>query len=171
MASKGIILGGPIKSIVIRDLVKSLTTLGYYAMANAYSLRSFQNRTRNLHDSYISAVFVDGELIERSIKRYGGEYSRKVDHNTKMTGRQTAEKALRNLKLSNSKNEIIVVVLAAMYYAGILESGYFGTKYTVIAPAKDYIERGWWAAVYKVYDKHGLKDMPNSRVISGHLLR
>jgi hypothetical protein len=40
----------------------------------------------------------------------------------------------------------------------------------VIAPAREYIDKNYWTAVYKVYDKYGIKDKPKARVIKGERL-
>lgn len=162
-----------------QDMVSALSTLGYYAMMHAYGKRSFEHRTRNLHDSYASAVYVGGRLIESSIKYVGGILSRKVDHNTKMTGRETVNEYLRSRKFGAKNNEIVLVVVAAMYYSGILEAGGKGSAplgpgdtFLVISPAREYIDKGWWAAVYKVYDKYNIKgDKPIARVMKGDKLK
>lgn len=161
-----------------QDMVAALTTLGYYAMMHAYGKRGFEHRTRNLHDSYASAVYVNGNLIESSIRYVGGAISKKVDHNTKKTGRQTVDEYLRSHRFGAKNNDIVLVVVAAMYYAGILEAGGKGSaslgpgdKFIVISPAREYIDNGWWAAVYKVYNKYGIKDKPIAKVIKGERLK
>ena len=161
-----------------QDMVSALSTLGYYAMMDAYSKRGFKHRTRNLHDSYASAVYVNGNLIESSIRYVGGVLSRKVDKRTKKTGRQTVYEYLHTRKFGQSSNEIILVVIAAMYYAGILEGGEsnmspvgVGDKYIVISPARTYIDKNWWTAVYKVYNKYGIKDKPKAKIIKGEKLK
>lgn len=55
-------------------------------------------------------------------------------------GRDEVNKFLEGYKLAtNSGLELVVV--AAMYYAGILESGYLGTKYQVISSATTELNR------------------------------
>ena len=49
-------------------------------------------------------------------------------------GRDEVDKFFNSYKLA-TPNGIELVVVAAMYYAGILESGYLGTKYQVISSA------------------------------------
>lgn len=171
-------LGDGVKKGFEQDMVSALTTLGYYAMMHAYGLKGFQHRTRNLHDSYASAVYVNGNLIESSIRYVGGALSRKVDHKTKKTGRDTVNQYLHSHRFGATNNEIVLVVVAAMYYAGILEAGGSGSasrgpgdKYIVISPAREYINNNYWTAVYKVYDKYGIKDKPTARVIKGESLR
>lgn len=161
-----------------QDMVAALTTLGYYAMMNAYGKHSFTHRTRNLHDSYASAVYVNGRLIDSSIRYVGGVLSRQVDPKTKKTGRETVLEYLHSHRFGAANNEIVLVVIAAMYYAGILEAGDKGAgsrgpgaKYIVISPAREYIDNNYWTAVYKVYDKYGIKDKPKAKVIKGESLK
>lgn len=176
-----------------QDMVEALTTLGYYAMMDAYGKHSFTHRTRNLHDSYASAVYVNGKLIESSIKHLRGSIGFKRDHVTGKTGRETVLDYLHSHRYGAANNEIVLVVIAAMYYAGILEAGGMkrvktgnkegpktklvstsrgpGDKYIVISPAKEYIDKNYWTAVYKVYDKYGIKDKPKAKVIKGESLK
>jgi hypothetical protein len=161
-----------------QDMVSALTTLGYYAMMDAYGKHSFTHRTRNLHDSYASAVYVNGNLIESSIRYVGGVVSKEADPVTKKTGRETVNDYLHSHRYGAANNEIVLVVIAAMYYAGILEAGDRntgsrgpGAKYIVISPAREYINKNYWTAVYKVYDKYGIKDKPKAKVIKGESLK
>lgn len=54
-----------------QDVVKLLTTEGEYIIKRAYEMRNWKNRTGNLHDSYGSAVFVNGQLQRNSVKFVG----------------------------------------------------------------------------------------------------
>lgn len=171
-------LGDGVKKGFEQDMVAALTTLGYYAMMDAYGKHSFTHRTRNLHDSYASAVYVNGNLIESSIRYVGGAISKEVDPVTKKTGRETVNDYLHSHRYGAANNEIVLVVIAAMYYAGILEAGDKntggrgpGAKYIVISPAREYIDKNYWTAVYKVYDKYGIKDKPKAKVIKGESLK
>lgn len=171
-------LGDGVKKGFEQDMVAALTTLGYYAMMDAYGKHSFTHRTRNLHDSYASAVYVNGNLIESSIRYVGGAISKEVDPVTKKTGRETVNDYLHSHRYGAANNEIVLVVIAAMYYARILEAGDKntggrgpGAKYIVISPAREYINKNYWTAVYKVYDKYGIKDKPKAKVIKGESLK
>ena len=55
-----------------RATVQKLAKLGYDAIMYAYNRKGFEHKTRNLHDSYGSAVYVNGNLIESSIRYIGG---------------------------------------------------------------------------------------------------
>lgn len=161
-----------------RDMVKALSVLGYNAMMDAYKQRTFKHRTRNLHDSYGSAVYVNGVIVESSIRYLGGILSRKTDHKTKKTGRQTLNDYLHRVHFGEKNQEIVLVVAAAMYYAGILEAGDKsrgsrgpGSKYIVISPARSYINSHMEEAVMKVYKKWGLRERPKARVIKGENIK
>ena len=173
-----------------KNMVERLAVLGYKAMAYAYSKKSFKHRTRNLHDSYGSAVFVNGKLAFGSIRYFGGVYSRKADKVTKKTGRQTLDDFFQSYSGGAKNNEIQLVVIAAMYYAGILEAGGLpkrkttttkdgkkkrtpppsrgpGDRYIVISPARDYISKHLPEVVAQVNAIHGLRATPKTRVMKG----
>lgn len=177
-----------------QDMVAALTTLGYKAMTHAYAQRNYTHRTRNLHDSYASAVYLNGKLIESSIKYLRGSIGGfKRDRLTKKTGRQTVNDYLHSHSFGAKNNEIVLVVVAAMYYAGILEAGGAtresytddegnektrrgvaskgpGARYIVISPAREYISTNWESATREVYKKYGIKDKARARVIRGERL-
>lgn len=174
-----------------QDMVKALSTLGYYAMMDAYKRRGFKHRTRNLHDSYASAVYVRGKLIESSVRYIGASYSRKRDPKTKKTGRETVDDWLHSHSFGQTGDEIVLVVIAAMYYAGILESEWqtgkraelkkkhkkrnptsYPDRIIVISPARDFINQHYHWFVYKVYEKYGIQNnIPTARIIKGEKLK
>lgn len=167
-----------VKDEFTRDMVKALSVLGYNAMMDAYKKRTFKHKTRNLHDSYGSAVYVNGVIVESSIRYIGTIYSRRTDPRTKKTGRQTLNDYLRRVRFGEKNQEIVLVVAAAMYYAGILEAGDKsrgargpGSKYIVISPARSYINSHMEEAVMKVYKKWGIKERPKARVIKGENIK
>lgn len=160
-----------------QDMVTALSKLGYYAMMDAYKKREFRHRTRNLHDSYASAVYVGGNLIKSSVRYVGGILSRKVDKRTKKTGRQTVDDYLNSHHFGATNNEIVLVVIAAMYYAKILEAsngtGLRGPadRIIVISPARQYINQHYMDYVSSVYAKYGIKGKPKAIVIKSEKLR
>lgn len=178
MASTYIRISDGVKKGFEQDMVTALTQLGQRAMLDAYAQHTFTHRTRNLHDSYASAVYLNGKLIESSVKYLRGSIGFKRDHNTKKTGRQTVDEYLHSHKFGAANNEIVLVVIAAMYYAGILEAGDKGAasrgpgdKYIVISPARKYIDSHWQEVTAKVYAKYGIKEKPKARVIKGERLQ
>ncbi|MBQ2284920.1 MAG: hypothetical protein II244_04575 [Clostridia bacterium] len=178
---KNLVMAGFISKSLLsniqKDMVDALATLGYKAMADAYAKRTFKHRTRNLHDSYGSAVYYDGKVVLSSIKYFGGIYSRGADPRTKKTGRETLNNYFRTHSFGATRHEIVLVVVAAMYYAGILENANKnmlargpGDRYIVISPAHEYINTHYQSALQKVYQKYGIKEKPVTRVIKGEKL-
>lgn len=126
MASKRIVIGGEIKDNIIRDIVSSLSSIAHKVALEAYRQHSFENRTYNLHDSYGSAVFVNGKLIEESIRYVERSYSKKEStHRRTPLGAETGRKALRRFfdeaKPIRTSDYITVVIAAAMWYAELVE--------------------------------------------------
>lgn len=156
-----------LKDNLERDIVRALSRLGVKAMNDAYAKKRFTRRTGNLEDSYGCAVFVRGKVVQSSIKYLGGNpISKKKDRNTHKTGRQTVRDYFLNWSYGKGQDEIVLVVIAAMYYAGILESQ---GRY-VITPARDYVDANWESAMSTVYSKYGIKEKPKARVIKGERL-
>lgn len=139
-----------------RATIQKLASLGYNAIMYAYKLGhgsgstvtpirdgKWRHRTRNLHDSFGSAVYYNGVLIESSIRYIGGELSQKTDPLTKMTGRQTLNEFLHRSHFGRAKGEMVLVCVAAMYYTEYLEEGRHRGKYKiqVISSARDYVEQ------------------------------
>lgn len=159
-----------------RELIRKLTEEGERIIKAAYTRRNWKNRTKNLKDSYGSAVYRNGVLL-RNTKRFltqnadanpykndkelgyylgarsraqrGSSYTefgksgdkRFLDGDTIYAyGRDEVNKFLEGYK-PESNSGIELVVVAAMYYAGILESGYLGTKYQVISSATTDLNR------------------------------
>lgn len=181
-----------------RDVVRELKALGHDAVMYSYIKSSFKNRTYNLYNSYASAVYVRGALVPSSIQFLGSPMSVKKDKKTGKTGRQTAKDYLYSHSFGAASGEIVLVVIAAMYYAGILEAGGEkrvvtkikdengkvikrtskrsvankgpGSRYKVISPAKDYISQRIGEVISRVNEKYGISKMPKTRVIKGEKL-
>lgn len=123
---------------ISNGLIQGLANKGEQLINMAYQQRSWENRTYNLHDSYVSAVFVDGKLDQSSIRfvdngrqlsRYAvdvGNYG--TDHYKgdpiQTNGREEAMEFLRAYEKRHRGRQarIQLVIGAAMYYSGILES-------------------------------------------------
>lgn len=151
-----------------RDAVRALRKLGIDAMNDAYAKRRFQNRTGNLHDSYASAVFVNGEIVQSTLRYLDNPMSKRRDAHTGKTGHQTAKEYMASHHFGGKNDEIVLVVIAAMFYAGILENKYY---LNVISPARDYINSHWAETMSPVYAKYGIKEKPKAKVIKGEKLR
>ena len=148
------------------EVIKFLTEQGEKIIKQAYSRRNWKNQTYNLHDSYGSAVFKDGNLLRSSIRYVSNTPKADANRNDKSLGnyhgqrskaqkgssyrefnksgdsrfldgdeilaygRDEINKFFNSYKLATTSG-LELVVVAAMYYAGILESG----KYQVISSA------------------------------------
>lgn len=184
--AKRVRIGGEIKDAFTRDLVNALATLGYETALVAYRKKTFKNRTFNLHDSYGSAVYVDGVLQEPTIRYMGGQMS------TRFGTTQQAPKRNRKSKLGPryyrygksgrevlnvffhgnkwykghtfGKNGIVLVVVAAMWYADMLE----GKGYEVITDVGNaYIKQNIDKVIMPICEKYGVpKKLVRSSVIA-----
>ncbi len=104
------------------ELIKSLANIGQELILRAYHTRGFFNRTYNLRDSYVSAVFVKGQLRVDSIRYVGKDLAdvAKRINNRYVVGRWEAEEYIRSLK-QNRNDFIRLVIAAAMPYGETLE--------------------------------------------------
>ena len=169
MATK-ITIGGQIKDALIRDLVTACTTLGYYAGLDAYRDHSYKHRTYALHDSYASAVYLDGLLVEDSIRYINRSRQRKGDSRAWRSsktpepknpwefgyyGRDSIKNYFEENRKISKKKGISIVVVAAQWYASMVES----KGYKVLNPRNvaSYITFRFDSYVTPVLQKHGLK--------------
>lgn len=128
----------------IAYLVESLTELGQEACRDAIEKKGYENRLYNLRDSVGSAVYVDGHIVPSS-KRYAHSKSSRGTYVNKgwdgdgsdITGRQALDRYWNEHQtLPYAKNTVELVVIAATFYAGILQS----SGIQVISAANDYLE-------------------------------
>lgn len=172
-----------------QDMVRALKPLGKKALLHAY-LTGHTNAPRgstvwtgsgdykwrhklgNLHDSFASAVFVNGVLVQSSVQYIDSPISKKKDERTGKKGRQTVKDYLNRISFGKRNNEIVLVVVAAMFYTKWLEDADSGSgRFIVISPARKFINQHWWKYVSPVYQKYGLKDKPKTRVIKGEKIK
>ena len=123
--------------VLIKALISQLADDGEKAIREAYEGREFTNRTYNLHDSYGSAVYYNGTLVKSSIRYVGAEMAEKDER----YGRNEVNDFFSNYRPKNRKG-IDLVIVAAMFYADILEEGKgrLKRKYKVIAEGEDYMK-------------------------------
>ena len=118
---------------IIRNLIKSLANDGERVIKAAYESRNWKNRLNNLQDSYVSAVFYNGKLQEETVRyvndepqsKSGRDYGWISDNvgDMYLTGRGEAENFLKSYQLRhNFEKGIRLVVVAAMFYASLLEN-------------------------------------------------
>ena len=123
--------------VLIKALISQLANDGEKAIREAYEGREFTNRTYNLHDSYGSAVYYNGTRVKSSIRYIGAEMAEEDDR----YGRNEVNEFFSNYRPKNRKG-IDLVIVAAMFYADILEEGKgrLKRKYKVIAEGEDYMK-------------------------------
>ena len=123
--------------VLIKALISQLADDGEKAIREAYEGREFTNRTYNLHDSYGSAVYYNGNLVKGSISYVGAEMAEEDER----YGRNEVNDFFSNYRPKNRKG-IDLVIVAAMFYADILEEGKgrLKRKYKVIAEGEDYMK-------------------------------
>lgn len=124
--------------------------------------------TGNLRDSMGSAVYVNGELREDSIRYLVDPPTSKKTDPRYGRGREALLNYFRRVHPKSSKNEVYLLVAAAMPYANALERGTHagGYEIRVISGARDYIDDHWHEIESKVYAKMGLRK-PASRIKRG----
>lgn len=156
--------------------VAKLAVLGYQALQYAYNEGhaegdkpkkkdengkviadgKWRHRSRNLHDSFASAVYVKGVLQEDTIRFVGPELS------DDYFGREEARRYFREPEVDVS-GDVCLLCIAAVYYAQLLEEGRHrgGYKIKVISGASDYINAHIWELEDEVF---GIK---NIRAVTG----
>lgn len=174
--AKKVTIGGEIKDAFTRDLVNALATLGWKASLAAYKGRTFTNRTFNLHDSYGSAVYVNGVLQERTIRYMGGQKShrpgilKQTNNATKKRRSKLGPRYYRYGKNGRDvldvffhgndwyrghkfgKSGIVLVVVAAMWYAGMLAK----KGYRVMGAGNEYLNSHLDEVVSNVCKQYGI---------------
>ena len=123
--------------VLIKALISQFADDGEKAIREAYEGREFTNRTYNLHDSYGSAVYYNDTLVKSSIRYVGAEMAEEDER----YGRNEVNDFFSNYRPKNRKG-IDLVIVAAMFYADILEEGKgkLKRKYKVIAEGEDYMK-------------------------------
>ena len=99
----------------------------------AVNSRDYTHRTYNLHDSYGSAVYLNGKLVEKSVMLLGSNATKAKSYKgSKLNGSEEIMKYFRSYK---PKSAIELLVAAAMPYGVVLEKGGGGLrhKYKVIS--------------------------------------
>lgn len=110
-----------------------LSTEGGKLILQAVNSRDYTHRTYNLHDSYGSAVYLNGKLVEKSVMLLGSKATKAKSYKgSKLNGSEEIMKYFRSYK---PKSAIELVVAAAMPYGVVLEKGGGGLrhKYKVIS--------------------------------------
>ena len=117
----------------IDKFVDMLADEGGKLILQAVNSRDYTHRTYNLHDSYGSAVYLNGKLVEKSVMLLGSKATKAKSYKgSKLKGSEEIMKYFQSYK---PKSEIELVVAAAMPYGLVLEKGGGGLrrKYKVIS--------------------------------------
>ena len=117
----------------INKIVDMLSDEGGKLILQAVNSRDYTHRTYNLHDSYGSAVYLNGALVEKSVMLLGAKATKvKKYKGSNLKGSEEIMKYFRSYK---PKSAIELVVAAAMPYGVVLEKGDGGLrrKYKVIS--------------------------------------
>ena len=143
-------------NLFFNRLVNELAIEGERAMQIAYRNRSYTNRLYNLRDSYGSAVYYNGRLLRHTIRYLGSEMGKPIDNTgwtwnkqrsmpdwrgdeIPMRGRDEIMEFFQKYKPSVSGLHLVIV--AAMWYANVLEKGGGGIKrkYQVISGTRSTV--------------------------------
>ena len=117
----------------INKFVDMLADEGGKLILQAVNSRDYTHRTYNLHDSYGSAVYLNGKLVEKSVMLLGSKATKAKSYKgSKLKGSEEIMKYFQSYK---PKSDIELVVAAAMPYGVVLEKGGGGLrhKYKVIS--------------------------------------
>ena len=163
-------IGEQIKDALTRDLVNACATLGYKAALDAYRNHTYQHRTYALHDSYGSAVYLDGRIVPETIRYINRSRQTRGDNRGWRgasdpegtrgknfdTGRKALQAYLENPpRMSKRSKGITILVVAAQWYAMILE----GKGYVVLDPrtVASSITYNFDSYITPILEKYGVK--------------
>ena len=153
-----------LKDEIQRATVEALTELGKVVAHEAFVKarygggKTYENRTYNLNDSYGSAVYVNGVLVEDSIK-YVNVAGLPPSDRRAPAGYETGEKALqtyfRTAFIVRKKDTYTILVAAAMWYASMVEKK--GFKVIEVERAKEEIAKNFDKVVVPIFKARGLE--------------
>ena len=122
------------KDKVLKLMIDELTMYGEMVIQEAFKTANFnKKRTQNLRDSYASAVFYEGKMVNGTMRTLGSPLALvdKKWYGRKVRGRNEATRFLRNDYKPTGRG-LSLVAIAAMPYREVLELRY---KYRVISGA------------------------------------
>lgn len=133
-----------VKGNYIRAMINKLTDDGQKLINKAFEQADYsKNKTQNLHDSYGSAVYYNGSLVNGTMRFLTsraayGKYNDRTDRIE--YGREEITDFLQSYKAPMG---LSLVVAVAMFYGTILEAGAQGglrRKYHVISQIGDDVD-------------------------------
>lgn len=164
-------VGGIVADEFARDLANACSIVGYLALRAAYKASTYTNRTYALHDSYGSAVYLNGQLVPNSEKFVERHYQKKADSRGWRgakdesgakpkdweTGRQAVRAYLNNPPRLSSKDHITILFVAAQWYAGYVDSN--GYKVLDQSVLKNEVNLQFDKYIMPVLKKYGQEKM------------
>lgn len=164
-------------------VVDSLAKEGQRIIREAYLKRNWKNRTYNLYNSYVAAVIVSGTVRKvmflgperKPSKRPNDNYDRPYyapDRTQKggidVGGRDEALNFVMSYAAQHKQKKVTLVVGAAMFYAGILESNGYHVLAGIDESMKEIKAKGLILTDYKVGNMFsGFKDGSNAQLMIG----
>lgn len=130
------------------DLVKSLAEEGKRLMQLAYASRGFENRTKNLKDSYCCGVYYKGKLIDGTVSFLSREPEAEKT-NRGWIGRVEAEAFLESVGKQISRKGYSLVIGVGLFYGGILESRGYRVLANIEMDLRDLAKYGVKGYKYK----------------------
>lgn len=117
---------------VKNDIIGALDKEGRRLIQLAYASREFENRTKNLKDSYCYGVFVGRNMVSSGFLTSSPDAA---TTNRGWSGRVEAEAFLEQVGKRLKGDKISLVVGVALFYGSILEAGAppLRRKYRVLA--------------------------------------
>lgn len=130
------------KDEISNKLLDSLIEEGKYIMKQAYELRTWNNKTYNLHDSYVAVVFMNGKAVRSAHftpkSKTPRNYGEDKDGGFAVTGADEIRNFIKSYNASHSNEKgVKLVVAATMFYSGILEA----KGYQVISSVSSEFDR------------------------------
>jgi len=99
-------------------MIADMTSKADEMLDNLIEQKDYQDRTGNLVSSYAYAIFYKGEIVATKRSRNVATSSNKGKNAS-----SEIDKVIKNKLATADKDRLVLVVFAAMFYGGILESG------------------------------------------------
>lgn len=152
---------------VTDHVVDSLLKEGQRIIREAYEYKNWSNRTYNLYNSYVAAVIANGKVVKSiylgpeknpsgedeeysGYKRWHTNVSRRLGENDAQRGREEADLFVESYAKQHKSKKITLVVGAAMFYAGILESNGYHVLADVSTNLENIASKGLHLTDFKV---------------------
>jgi hypothetical protein len=152
---------------VTDHVVDSLLKEGQRIIREAYESKNWNNRTYNLYNSYVAAVIADGKVVKSiylgpeknpsgedeeytGYKRWHTSVEQRLGANDAQRGREEADLFVESYAKQHKSKKITLVVGAAMFYAGILESNGYHVLANVSTNLENIASKGLHLTDFKL---------------------